>query len=301
MKKFQRNFQLIVQVDEAGGTITITDPLTIEFYVSHKAMAAVNSSNFTILNLGLQKRLQIQKDRYSEKKYRSVEFRAGYGGTYTTIFKGNIQMAQSGKREGATEIFTEIEAFDGGYAMINSRTGNISGTNRAYGAGTPRSTVIKDLCSDLLGVGVGAIATESFPGQCLRGRSLNGPTQDLLKRETNNHFFIYNEKVYCLTNNDVIQGGIKLISSSTGLLGTPRRQGALLLVDILFEPGLTLGQVVDLESVVNPVYNGTYKVMGLEHRGVISAAVGGKCMTTVSLWAGTKKFQLVAQGLRNGI
>ncbi len=293
MKKFQRNFQLIIQVSDSGETITITDPITLRFYISHKTMAAVNNAQISVLNLGLQKRLQIQKDRYEASKYRSIELRAGYDHTYTQIFKGNIQMAQSGKRGGETEICTDIEAFDGGYAMINSRTG---GTNRSYGANTPRSTIIKDLCSDLIGIKTGAIATQSFPGQCLRGRVLNGPTQDLLKQETNNHFFIHNEKVFCLTNNDAIEGSIRLISSGTGLLGTPRRQGALLLVDILFEPNLTIGQVVDLESQVNPVYNGTYKVMGLEHRGVISAAEGGQCITTVSLWAGTTNFNLVSQG-----
>lgn len=293
MNKFQRNYQLIIQVDDSGGTIIIQDPLTLEFFVSHKTMAAVNSAQFTIYNLGLEKRLLIQKDQYETAKYRSIELRAGYARSYTQIFKGNIQLAQSGKREGQTEVCTEINAFDGGYAMINSKT---AGTNRCYGKGTPRSTVIADLCSDLLGIKTGAIAKESFPGQCLRGRSLNGPTQDLLKQETNNHFWINSEKAYCLTNNDVIEGSLRLISSATGLLGTPKRQQAIILVDILFEPNLIIGQIVELDSQINPVYNGIYKVMGIEHRGTISASVGGKCITTVSLWAGTARFNLVAQG-----
>lgn len=288
MIKFQRNFRLRVQVSDDGEVIEIADPLTINFYISHRTMAAVNFANFTVYNIGLAKRLRVQKDRWDDRKYRKIEFAAGYGGAYTNLFTGNIVLAQSGKRGGQTELATEIEAFDGGYGMINSYTG---GTNRSYGPNTPKRTIVKDLASDLKQCTVGAIG--DFPGQCLRGRSLNGHTQDLLKAETNNHFFIHHQKVFCLNNNEVIEGSIFLISSQTGLLGTPRRQETLLLVDILFEPRLVIGQAVRLESIVNPIYNGDYKVMGIEHRGTISAAQGGDCITTVSLWVGTEKFTTV--------
>jgi len=288
MIKFQRNFKMRIQVDDGGDLIEVADPLTCDFYISHRTQAAVNYGNFSIYNIGLAKRLRIQKDRWDNKQYRKIEFLAGYAGQYAALFTGNMTLAQSGKREGQTEILTEIEAFDGGDAMINSYTG---GTKRCYGQNTLKSTIIKDLASDFLHCAIGAIG--SFPGKSLRGRSLNGYTQDLLKQETNNHFFIHHQKVYCLNNSETIEGAIFLISAATGLLGTPRRQETLLLVDILFEPRLVIGQQVYLDSKVNPIYNGYYKVMGLEHRGTISAAEGGKCITTASLWVGSEKFTTV--------
>lgn len=291
MIKFQRNFRLQIQVTEGGEIIQVQDPLTCNFYISHRTMAAVNFGNFSIFNIGLAKRLRIQKDRWDDKTYRKIEFAAGYAGTYTNLFTGNITLAQSGRKGGQTENVTEIEAFDGGYAMVNSFTG---GSNRTYGPNTEKKTIIRDLASDMQKCTIGAIG--NFPGQCLRGRSLNGYTQDLLKQETNNHFFIHNQKIYCLNNAEVIDDGIFIISSKTGLLGSPRRQETLLLVDILFEPGLALGQIARLQSEVNPIYNGDYKVMGIEHRGVISKAQGGECLTTVSLWAGTEKFTVVGNG-----
>ena len=50
--------------------------------------------------------------------------------------------------------------------------------------------------------------------------------------------------------------------------------------DMLFEPRLTLFQIVYLQSAFNPKFNGAYKVMGFSHRGTVSKAVLGDYLTT---------------------
>ena len=55
---------------------------------------------------------------------------------------------------------------------------------------------------------------------------------------------------------------------------------------MLFEPRLTLGQIINLQSTTNKQYNGLYKVVGFTHRGTISPAVCGDLRTTVNLFIG---------------
>lgn len=62
---------------------------------------------------------------------------------------------------------------------------------------------------------------------------------------------------------------------------------------MLFEPRLTIGQQVQLQSQTNRIFNGMYKVMGFEHSGMISPAVGGDCKSSVSLWLGTQVLETV--------
>lgn len=53
---------------------------------------------------------------------------------------------------------------------------------------------------------------------------------------------------------------------------------------MLFEPRLTVGQLVRVESTTNRQYNRDWKVLGFEHRGIISPSVAGECVTSVRLW-----------------
>ena len=52
---------------------------------------------------------------------------------------------------------------------------------------------------------------------------------------------------------------------------------------MIFEPRLQIGQFVEIESKTETIYNGTYKVVGIEHTGMISDAQSGQCKTKVRL------------------
>ena len=100
-----------------------------------------------------------------------------------------------------------------------------------------------------------------------------------------------------LFENDVFNGDLQIINSSTGLLGTPRKQDRLIIVEILFEPRLQVGQQVQIQSNSLAQYpntnNGIFKVVGIEHRGIISGAVGGECKTVVSCLLPFEKINVV--------
>jgi len=277
MEKFQRHYTLKVQTI-SGNEVVITDPLTLDFAVKRDLLASANTGNFKIHNLGLPTRQKIYKDPFDLRVYKFVQVYAGYD-QQSLIFRGNITSAMSCRAEGSTSVLTEIVGFDGGFAYSNAFS------NFTLAAGTSRQSVISRLQTDLKSQGridIGPAST--FDGVYQRGRTIMGPTAEILKTETNGNFNIDNEKSFCMKQNDCINGNILTIQSSTGLLGSPRKFEALIIVEILFEPRLVMNQIVQLISTVNPQYNGIYKVYGIEHTGTISGAVGGKCKTTVSLF-----------------
>lgn len=281
MIKWNRNYILSIQV--SGGWIDITMPFTMSFSIVRNTLAQANTGTFTILNLSEDTRRKIYKDKYKTAVYKGIELRAGYGDSKETlplIFKGNIKQAYS-QRNGVN-YETSIEAYDGGFSYVNANTG------RSFSQGTSDKQIIETLIKDLPNISVGKIG--KFVDKLPKGNTLQGPTIELLKNITKSNFFIDNEKAYCLQENECFKGAIQKITSDTGLLGSPLREEALLTFTIMFEPRLQVGQYIQLESQTEKLFNGDYKVIGIEHQGIISDAQSGRCITKVTLYYGAKGF-----------
>lgn len=281
MQKWTRNYILSVQT-EGDKYITITPPLTLSFHITRNTNAAASTSKITIYNLAENTRKQIYKDKFDTMHYKGVELRAGYGTdrrTLPIIFKGNIKQAYSFRN--GVDYITEIEAYDGGFAYLNGVT------SRSFGVDTTDGQIIDALIKDLPEVEKGVVG--SFPNKLPKGNALYGNTVKLLNTASNNHFFIDNEKAYCLNENECYRGNLSVINSEAGLLGSPLREETFLTFTMLFEPRLTIGQYVKLESTTEKLFNGEYKVLGVEHNGTISEVSSGQCTTRVSLYYGIKK------------
>ena len=280
-----RNYVLRVQTGD-GTYIEIRPPLTLSFKVSRSTGADANTAKLTVYNLAERTRNRIYKDQHDIRNYKGVELHAGYGTqgkTLPLIFKGNIKRAYS-HRQG-TEYLTEIECYDGGFAILNGST------SRTYAGGTSDRQIITDLFKDLPGITSGAVG--KFSGTLPRGNAMSGSPAELLKSATGGGFFIDCEKAYALKENECVSGPLTEISARTGLLGTPMREETKLTVDMIFEPRLRLGQKVRLSSLTERIYNGDYKVLGVEHSGTISEAVSGECKTRATLYFGTAALEMV--------
>lgn len=285
MQKWTRNYILSIQVKDSQW-IDISMPFTMSFRVVRNTFATANTAKITILNLSEDTRRKIYKDRYKFDLYKGIELRAGYGvqkELLPLIFKGNIKQAYSKKDK--VDYITEIEAYDGGFAFQNGRT------IRSFAAGTPDKQILKSLIEDLPAVSVGKIGT--FKGSLPRGNAMQGVTADLIKNVSNSNFFIDNEKAYCMQEEECFRGNITEINSASGLLGSPQREETLLTFNMLFEPRLQVGQYVHLTSETEKLFNGSYKVIGLEHSGTISDATGGRCESKVSLFYGALPLRFI--------
>jgi hypothetical protein len=276
-----------------GQTLTIPEGLTIEFRISRQCLASTQTAEFRVYNLGPADRDAIFKDQFDWTQFRAIQFFAGYDGFMPQIFNGTIFSAYSEKHK--EDVVTIINAFDGGFPMTNGWTNapsNAGGLN-----GQTASDVINQLATPGSGFMPGLLGPPvvgNFPVTNLRGEVLFGNTWGLIRQKSGGNCTISDGIVYALNPNEGLASGeiqdittivsanpnIPVISSDTGLLGAPRRSGVMVEWDMLFEPRITLFQIVYIQSTFNPRFNGTYKVMGFEHRGTVSPAVLGDYETT---------------------
>jgi len=300
-KKFQRTYQLQIQAQN-GATFTIgsvdgSQPLlTIELNINRSAQSTAQSGNIRIRNLNQGTREAISKNFWSPvltdtnglPLWQAVVLQAGYvGSPLSTIFSGKANTIMSYREEGGTDWITEIEGtdFQGLYSTCFSSWSDNPGTGAAY----TQQNVISHLVNDLqacaiknqTSLGIGVVNGFIMPRYSY---TANDKTLDLLATETSRLVYIDNGKIYAMPSNYVFKGDVTLISSQTGLLGSPKVQQNYLTIPLIFEPGINPGQQVFLDtelSEFSSLKNGTYKVIGVQHAGVISSTLSGKCTTTV--------------------
>lgn len=300
MIKFQRNYKLTIQED-GQEVIIIKYPITLEFVISRKSLSSAGNASFRLLNLSQENRGKIYKNQIEIDKMISIKLEAGYGESLSTIFNGNIQTANSQRPEGAVDFITEIKAYDYAFVMVNNES-----SFTVEGKEASKDSVIRRLCADLKypvdGVmspmPIGAIG--EFDKTERRTYSVCGNTWEAIKKETDGKCFIDNGKVFCMADNEAIEGDITVIRSASGLLGTPRVDGIQLIFETIFEPALKIGQTIRLDSDSMKEFNGTYKIIGLDHAGVISGAQAGKCKTRITIMIGSEgqdnPFSIIQEG-----
>ncbi len=268
----------------ATQSVTIDLPFTVEFTIKRENLATAQTANFKIYNLAEKTRDIIYKEWFNGADYAAIQFRAGYKDQFVPlIFNGTVRQAYS-SRVGRNNIVTEIEAYDGGFAQSNSFS------NFTLSPGALLSDTIIRLNSDLI---------KTFPTPILgtlpkfvnqRASVFCGPTYSLIQNllPVGVNATIDNNQLKVLGNNDCfkLNNQIFVISSATGLLDIPMRQGNFIQVKMLFEPRLTIGQQVQLISEDIPIYNNIYPIQGITHEGIISPSVNGPLTTTVNLYLG---------------
>lgn len=281
MEKLQRNYKLVYTLpvedkkEPVGEQITIKYPLTCEFSITRNTYAQANTATFKIYNLSLVNRNKIFQDKYNINRWCFVEFYAGYGENMPLIFKGKVLNAFTLKK--GNNNVTTINCLDSAIYGYSSKT---------FEVGTPKIDVLKTLINDLPNTNIGAIGT--IEGNLGSHFTAEGKTYDVIRDFTGGAFFIDNSTGNLLNNNEVI-GDISIykLNSKSGLLGTPKRADAQIEVDVIFAPEITVGQLVEIESVTAPdQFNGQYKVIGISHNGIISGAVCGEATTKLNLFVG---------------
>ena len=277
--KFLRNYKLVYTAPatetEEAIELTIQFPLTCEFDINRNTSSQANTATFRIYNLAPKTREKIFQDRYNIYRQCFVDFYAGYGDELTLIFTGRVQQAYS--QEETPNMVTEIQAFDNDIIQSYSM--------RKFAAGTEKKEVAKALINDFPNLKIGAIG--NLEGTLSNSLIVDDKTFVALNKLTGNHVVIDLNQVNILQNNEVLADvSIPKITSETGLLGTPKRRDTNMEVDLIFEPKMVVGQLVEIESRTATIFNGQFKVVGIHHTGTISGAVAGEARTTLNLYIG---------------
>ncbi len=273
--KFGRSFRLTLDLKDGQPPIVVTLPFTIRFSVNRDIFNALNSLTLEIFNLSEAQRNRIFQDRYiGGPPAKRVTLEVGYSTLYL-VYDGVIFRASSA-RDG-TNITTNIECLSGRVDIAGTQTFATLQSGQTIGS------VLRFLAGEFEGITLGAIG--DYGDQTLsRPVVLNGATWELIKQWSNDTVYIDNGKIYCLQNFEVLPG-VTTVNDATGILATPRRDQGYLLVQTLLEPGIDIKQQVELQSSVQPNYDGNYSVIGLVHRGIISDGVNGDCRTILKLLA----------------
>lgn len=281
MSKFQRSYRVTIDLGE-GEPIVVTMPITIQFTVQRRLLSSLNTMSIDIYNLSKKVRDLIFQEFYGTTRRKSIRLEAGYD-TLSLLFEGDIFEAYS-YRSG-TDVITSIYSQSGNWDVSQKEVFTTLSKGRTVGS------VLDYLSGQFEFVTKGAIG--AYDSVLQRPVVLNGNVYDLMKKYSNNQVFVDNNKVYFLKKNEVIEGEYPVINKDTGILETPRRQGGFLQVTTLFEPRLVIGQLCAVNSEIAPIYDGAYKVVGLQHMGMISEAVGGNLKTVVDLFLSNQRFVTV--------
>lgn len=293
MRKYGRAYSLLL-VTEKGVDITIKLPFTLQFDIQRSDYASANFADIRVYNLSKIHRDQIQHDQYdnnSGANFLSVTLQAGYGDgpQWPVVFSGVATRAYS-YRQGV-DFITVIQAFDGGNS-INNAFSTIQ-----VPAGTPQTDIFNALLNDLIPYGVNPGAVSDFEGLVSRGQSFSGNTAQILDALSNGNFFIDNSVANVLKPGDVIARPTLLLNAESGLLGTPIKEQQFILLELLFEPRVAVGTLVQVQSTTAAAYNGPHEVSSVHHKGIISAAVAGEATTSLGLRAGVFSQVLSRAGL----
>lgn len=272
--KFLRNYFLAVETVD-GDILRIQPPFTMEFNIFRNTYSSMNAGTIRLYNLSPLNRSKMRQDPVPVIANRLVKLDAGYGDNLPTIFSGQLTQCWS-VREGVNFI-TELSAFDAREAFTGAKT------NLAVPANTPQSSILESFVSDMPNVEMGKVGS-SFDGTIgVRGNSYSGNSCDLASELANGQFFIDNGVANFLAPNECLQGQLQAINADSGLIGTPRREQQFVMIDVLFEPRVIVGQYIQLISSTDDSFSGAYKIISINHSGMVSPAVCGDAITTLGL------------------
>ena len=299
LNQYQSQSLIISHPYVRGGVMT--NGLGIKFRVERGLGYTNNTANIEIFNLNTTARRFLTQDLYNlPLKDRIVNLFAGYLGQnrqkkiFNQLFTGHLMEGGSVRVE--TDIITKLCCQEGGY-FLNAPSALV---NQAFGMGVTGNDILRTLLQ-AIGLNINALIcspeTKKELANVQQPQTLIGNAYSLLTKQYGQTFFVDNGTPTLLKFGEVITGIVPILTSSTGLIGTPLRQETKIIVKTMFEPRIILGQILEIQSDSTPEYNGQYKVVGIFHEGTISPSQNAELITTIQLFIGTQSlgaFKLIA-------
>jgi hypothetical protein len=312
--KFGRTYQL--QVDGLSSTptvpypITVGFPITLELNVVHNIFAAANTGDFSLYNLSSTNISQIAFSTYLKAQPYRIQLRAGYlsqqpgitgsPSSLPVVFNGFVDVAFT-ERSGPN-LITRINAFDNGDITSDNHSICFGPTNSYTAtAGTLFPAMVQDVMRRLTpnGISVGQVIlnTAQIAGKpamtsvvtkdrnFATGRVWEALENLAAEAGTGTYVYIENGVVNMLGPKDILPApnSLGVLQSSTGLLNIPKYTDSTILCSMIFEPSLTIGAQIELNSTYNTRVNGLCKIVAYTHHGTISGVQSDSLYTDVTL------------------
>lgn len=275
VQQFGRVCTLLVSTGN-GSAIDLSQ-LRIKFQVKRSDTMTPNVADIRVYNLDLQTAALIKKE------FTKVVLQAGYVGNFGVIFSGNIKQVILG-RESATDTFIDIIAGDG------DRAYNFAIVNTTLAKGSVPADHLKAATAAMIPLGVNPGYTGTLPSKVLpRGKVMYGSARDYVRGLADTHGFgwsIQDEKVNFVKQSTYLPGTIVVLTSKTGMIGTPQQTNEGVNAKALLNPFIKIASRVKIDnasverlkinlSVPNSAANipaplttdGVYYVLVAEHQG----------------------------------
>lgn len=273
--QYLRQCTLIVSGTDLNGLDL--SALRIKFTVKRSDTMTPNVADIRVYNL------EEETARRIKKEFTRVTLQAGYAGNYGVIFQGNIKQVILG-RESATDTFIDIVAGDG------DRAYNFSIINTTLAAGSTISDQINAAINTMVEKGVGPGHLGDMPPQKLaRGKVMWGNSRNYLREAaitSDKSWSIQDEKVTFVSKKAYLPGERVILTSKTGMIGTPQQTNEGVNVKCLLNPLVKIGGRIQIDnksiqqykinlSIPNSPANipaplsadGVYYVLVAEHQG----------------------------------
>ncbi len=273
--QYMRKFNLVVFGTDLNGLDL--SQLRCKFVVKRSDTMTPNVAEIRVYNVEEKTAIRISTE------FKRVVLQAGYAENYGVIFQGNIKQVIIG-RESATDTFIDIVAGDG------ERAYNFSIVSATIAAGaTQRDQAEASIrCMNTNGVDQGYMG--DFPNEQLpRGKVMYGNARNYLRdiaQTTDKSWSIQDEKVNFVSKKSYLPGERVVLTSKTGMIGTPQQTNEGVNVKCLLNPMIQIGGRIEIDNksierfkinltVPNSAANipapltadGVYYVLVAEHEG----------------------------------
>jgi hypothetical protein len=235
--QYLRTCSLIVSGKDQNGLDL--SKLRIKFSVKRSDTMTPNVADIRVYNVEEQTAILIRKE------FTKVVLQAGYESNYGVIFQGNIKQVIIG-RESATDTFIDIIAGDGdrayNFAVVNTTIAagatQTDQVNAAVGAMTPQGVTAGH---------IGDMPTEQLP----RGKVMYGNARNYLRdvaQSTQKSWSIQDEKVTFVPVKSYLPGERVVLTSKTGMIGTPQQTNEGVNVKCLLNPMIKIGGRIQIDN-----------------------------------------------------
>lgn len=235
--QYKRNFSLLVSGTNLDGLDL--SPLHCKFSVKRSSNMTPNCADIRVYNVDDETALKIKQ------QYTQVVIQAGYDSNYGVIFKGNIKQIILG-RESATDTFIDLVCGDGdlayNYAIVKTAIRS-----------TDQNSIFNQIAQPMYGLGLtlGTSQPAFLPGALPRGKTMWGSARDFMRtfaQQNDLTWSIQNEQISFIKQQGYEPGTSVILTSKTGMIGTPQQTNIGVNVVCLINPLISPGRTIKIDN-----------------------------------------------------
>lgn len=237
-QQYKRHFSLIVSDSNFNGLDL--SQLHCKFSIKRSSNMTPNCADIRVYNLDLNTALLIKQ------QFTKVVIQGGYDSNFGGVFKGNIKQVIIG-RESATDTFIDLNCGDGDLAY------NFAIVNSTVAAGSSMASQFNQLATPMAALGTGQAPSQpAFPSTVLpRGKTMWGNARDHMRtfaQQNGLTWSIQNEQIQFIPMQGYAKGVSVILTSKTGMIGTPQQTNIGVNVVCLMNPLIQPGQTIKIDN-----------------------------------------------------